>query len=63
MSETKLCIYTVHVTEVRKYSGTMEVAAENEEEARVQAMEEFQCDWSNSDFIDIVATICGVREP
>jgi len=62
MSDVKLRIYTIHVRETRVFWDTVEVQASSEGEARELALEEFQCDWCNSDDTKTEATVRAVRE-
>lgn len=63
MSEKSLRNYTVHVRETRVFWDTIEVQASSEEEACELAVEEFRCSWTDSDELEVRATVREVREP
>jgi hypothetical protein len=63
MNEPKLRVFTIQVQQTFVFYGNVEVTAATEEEAREQAIEEFQCDWSRADETDLSTHLIAVEEP
>lgn len=63
MSESKLRTYTIQVQLTFVFHDEVEVTAASEEEAKQRAIEEAQCDWTNSHHTESVAFILAMEEP